>query len=260
MDPRTVSGSDFVVVTRISVREGGSRFSSEDWLEEREALFRDYAAASLNAQTDQRLTSVLCFDDQLEEHWVRRFLRHLEVPHAVVRTRDRWKASVTERLRARTSAALISAGLDSDDALAVDFVEQARERIRPDGALNFMDGVQLDTTTRCLVSVTKHANPFACMHSSTGEWVFQASGHKKLPLRVPLEDIRSEPMWVQVIHGGNVLNELDSHRPFARRTAWVKKFPFLPEPAPALRCRAGRIARQLRTALPVRLMRPDARR
>jgi hypothetical protein len=229
------------IVSRVAVKNFGTQFIDDQWLEQRLVLFQRYAAASLNAQTETRFLALLCFDVAVPDAVVSEFVGCLEVPTAVVRTADGWQDSVTEQVRSMGGGPLISTGLDSDDALTVDFVEQVQGRIAPDTALNFVDGLQRHDQYGLVVRRVKYANPFASMHSSTGDWVFRATGHKKLPARYPVVDVRSDPMWLQVVHGGNVANKFDWKGRTPQRGEMDRRFPFV-GPTP------GRLASAARRA------------
>jgi len=179
-----------------------------EWVESRIPLFEQFLAATTNAQTSRRFTHLLCLDATLAADWGPKFARMLEGPSVVVETGERWVDGVTAHLRGSVRGPLISTALDSDDGIASDFIERVQEEIRPDRGLNFVDGVQYSIEERRFVRRAYLSNPFISMHSSRGDWVLRASGHHKVAKRLEVDDIRSDPMWLQVVHDGNISNAL----------------------------------------------------
>jgi len=214
-----------LVVTRVAILGEEYRDELDDeWFEQRLELFRRYYAPTVNSQTERRFTVLLCFDPGAEAR-AQAFRDLLEVPSRVVRTRTTWKDAVSRELKDHFSGDVITTGLDSDDGLSVDFIERVRAEIEPDGALNFIDGLQYSTGTGAFVRSRKRSNPFISLHSTRGRWVFDVSGHKKVADRVPTVDVHGAPMWLQVIHGENVANEFDEHRTPVRRAHAATRFP-----------------------------------
>lgn len=224
-----VSGrsAEHFVIVRIGVMRRGS-LPPHGWLEGRGGLFERFTAPSLNAQTTRDFTVLLLLDEARCPDWSGHFLRHLKVPAEVLPTGVRWKDAVSRRLARRSTADVVTTTLDSDDGIAVDFVHQVQERIRPDRGLNFVDGVQLRLSDGRLAHRRKYSNPFCSMHSSSGDWVLRGSGHKKFASRYPVDDVEGELMWLQVVHGGNVSNAFSEHaRPLSPRD--VRPRLILPE-------------------------------
>lgn len=214
-----------LVVTRVAI--GGEGYRDEldgEWFEQRLELFRRYYAPTVNSQTDQRFSVLLCFDPEFASR-AQAFRTLLEVPSRVVWTTVSFRDAVGRELKDHCSGAVITTGLDSDDGLAVDFIERVRAEIEPDGALNFADGLQYSTRTGAFVRARKRSNPFISLHSTCGRWVFDTTGHKKVADRVPTIEVHGAPMWLQVIHGGNVSNEFGGHRIPVFRTHLADRFP-----------------------------------
>jgi len=213
------------IVTRVAIRqESYQKVLDDEWFDQRLDLFRRYYAPTVNSQTEHRFTVLLCADPKFADR-IEAFSALLEVPTRIVWTRDSWKGAVGHELKQSFSGAVITTGLDSDDGLAVDFVERVRSEIEPDEALNFIDGLQHNAVNGAFVKIRKRSNPFVSVISTTGRWVFDTSGHKKVAGRVPTVDVYGEPMWLQVIHGENVANEFDGHRTPVSRTSVTDRFP-----------------------------------
>jgi len=211
-----MSGTKHLIITRIATRktkprragarDGKPRIELDDgWFERRLELFRRYYAPTVNSQTDSRFTVLLCADPEFTVR-VGAFRALLEVPVLVVETSGSWREAVRSTLHREHPGPWITTGLDSDDGIALDFVEHVRSEIAPDSGLNFVDGLQHSTDTGAFVHRRKHSNPFVSVHSTTGRWVFESGGHKKVAERFDVVDVRTSPMWLQVVHGGNASN------------------------------------------------------
>jgi len=219
------SAGRHVVVTRIGVRTRDS-LPDDDWLERRSELFDRFYAPTVNAQSTSAFTALLCIDESLTARWGSRFLRSLAIPAELVVCGDPWEQAVDAWVRERSPEVLISSGLDSDDAVAVDFVERVQDEIRPDRALNFVDGLWYSLEQRRFVHrQVSYTNPFLSLHSSSGAWVFDRSGHKKVGRRHPVDEVQGDPMWMVVVHEGNLSNSFRSDaRPYPARRARAR-FP-----------------------------------
>jgi hypothetical protein len=63
------------------------------------------------------------------------------------------------------------------------------------------------------------------LRSTAGEWVLGKTGHKKVGVNYPIDHVRSDPMWLVVVHGGNLHNTFRSDTlPYAAQAAQAR-FP-----------------------------------
>lgn len=214
-----------VVVTRVGVRTRGS-LPDDEWLERRAELFDRFYAPTINAQSTSDFTVLLCIDESLAARWGSRFLRSLDMPAELVICGDPWEHAVDAWVGECAPEVLISSGLDSDDGIAVDFVARVQAEIRPDRALGFADGLWYSIEQRRFVHrQTTYTNPFISLHSASGAWVFDKSGHRKVGRRHPIDEVQGDPMWMVVAHEGNLSNVFRSDaRPYPARRARTR-FP-----------------------------------
>ncbi|MBU3702232.1 MAG: hypothetical protein FGM58_09335 [Acidimicrobiia bacterium] len=202
-------GSDIVVLTRFAVDIGDGRGAhlDEDWLTGRLELFERYCAPGMAAQT-HRPHAWLVLLDHATPGWVTERLRLL-APDARPTSLDEAfsRSAVTDVLDSSGLDGRPTMQLDSDDILLPDSIETMQSSIvrHGDGLHSIPFGFQLagdDLHARCYVQ-----NPFVCL---------SAQGSNRHVFDLLHSDVRGErlhlagwrPGWIQVIHGGNLANEV----------------------------------------------------
>jgi hypothetical protein len=230
-----------VVLTRFNVLTavtGATDVVALDWLRARLDLFETYCLPSMQAQSG-RCTWLVFFDartpdevrERIEVHsgyspvWVDGVLDDARVVQYVAELLPQgWDTLVTTRL-------------DNDDGVAVDFLARIQqEAAGRDGVfLNFPFGYQC--VSGRLYYYVHLANPFLSFVERR-----DPEGHEQVPITVMsgnhdqvrrtkrLRQVWSPPMWLQVIHGGNVINELVGiRRPIARAPVRFSAMPIATE-------------------------------
>jgi len=196
----------FFVITRAGISLDG-RPVSEEWLHGRARLFRTYFAPALNGQTDQDFTLLACFDARVEQEIVDHFMSGVTCAYEVLRTGDPWMQAVSAYFSG--SDEIITATCDSDDALAHNFVATVRELIRPEHGLNFQQVIRYSPDSGQFMMKPKPCNPFVSRRARSGRWVLEHTGdHGGLWGHVPIDDVWSPPMGLQVVHGANAYNQM----------------------------------------------------
>lgn len=208
----TVAAKHFVL-TRFNVRFAKSPPPTEAWLTERLSLFDRYTARSLASQTvapDGWL--VFCGPSPgwlLDE--LTRIGRDVPFLHLIVDDRvftHAVAANAISTLVEGMDGRIITTRVDNDDAIATDYVEAVRRAAAnvTDGFVNFTHGLQL--TEGRAYRRSDPSNPFisrveADVRALQTVFVDQ---HQLLSGYGRITQVRTEPMWIQVIHGGNIAN------------------------------------------------------
>lgn len=202
----------------------GTPTDTPEWLERRFALFEDYCLPSLKAQTDQDFTWLVLFSDRTPEPWRGRIEAiQREFPAFVpVFTRDgeeqptRFRAEIAERL-APSDTHLITARIDNDDAFHREMV--ARTRTELSGSDNayivYLNGLQVDVDRGIVAQLRKPANSFLARIGRLGNGpppTVMDVYHHDVERTGLSRNIDTHPMWLQVIHSGNLQNEMRSGR------------------------------------------------
>lgn len=111
---------------------------------------------------------------------------------------------------------LITTRLDSDDAIGIDFISQVQEQFEQQDSMyvNLLCGLQLDRSGQ-VFRYDYPDNPFISYIERVDgvpRTVFQHPQHGKCRTLADVRDVVSDPMWMQVIHGGNLMNTIRGPR------------------------------------------------
>jgi len=192
-------------MTRFNVRveEGGFKPPPESWLRERIEHFERFTAASMAAQTVSP-DAWLVFCDASSPKWLITRLEQVATVHLVEGMFGAEVAAAAVAAVAGQDLPLITTRLDNDDALARDYVEAIQREAPADGFVNFIHGVQLANGK--LYRRSDPSNAFISrVERSSAESVF-AVPHRLILKRHRVLQVKTAPMWLQLIHGGNVAN------------------------------------------------------
>lgn len=203
------------VLTRFNVRNFYHKSEPTDaWLRERILLFQKYCLPSMAAQDNRHFTwLVLC--DSGSPDWFRREMvamgEGIYEPVFVEGAFDSSVASEIVGLRC-ASRFVVTTRLDNDDAAASDFITEIQRAYSGQRRefINLVNGAQFAKGKLYLRPYTQ--NPFCSLVEEVGadgpETVF-AAHHYRIAAHGPVRNVAtSHPMWLQVVHDGNVLNEI----------------------------------------------------
>jgi hypothetical protein len=169
----------------------------EEWLTNRLELFRRYTYPSVVAQADQKF------------EWTG--LVHKDSPDWFLNSFKEFPRITIVQVEVDTEVGnpnTVTINLDSDDAIARDFIKHARKQIHPEKVTYFETGYRMRVSTGVCVRTKSKANPFTIvppghmtvLERSHGQW-----GESKLISGYPA-------MWMQIIHEQNVDNRLKKAR------------------------------------------------
>jgi hypothetical protein len=212
---------DHVVLTRFSaVHVAGQAPMPDDLLRYRLGFFREACVPSVRAQTEPDFRWLVFLDDRCPDDF-RAEMEDLAtgVFEPVWGHRLFWDGVFRDAVAERTDAAyLLTTRFDSDDALARDFVASVQARFsRQDGLfVNFTRGLQVDRSGR-VYRYDHSSNPFLSYVEQRRPHVlpttvFGPRGHSSVRDHGPVLEVRAAPMWLQVIHGGNLSNDVRGSR------------------------------------------------
>jgi glycosyltransferase involved in cell wall biosynthesis len=212
----------------------GVKVRSIKWLEHRFSLFEKYCLPSIKSQMCQDFEWIVLFDSSTPERFKTRIVEYQKVcpqfvPVYVEPEKGRYFAEIFRReivkrlkvdenhnANVNCNVRVLTTYLDNDDALSKGFVEDLQRRalgVKEGTFINYNDGYQyysedgylmrIHYPTNHFVSVVERGNP------STIRGIFGYGGHAHIGEinGVRIEHVKKMPMWCEVVHGKNMVND-----------------------------------------------------
>lgn len=208
---------DHVLLTRFSaVLVPDAPPPDPEWLWYRLQFFYDVTWPSVRSQTTRDFEWLVLLDDRCEDDFRANVEELAEDTFTPVWSHEPFLRSsfaepVAELTRASAAGHLITTRIDSDDAMAVDFMESVQAEFAYQDSLfiNFTRGVQLDRSGGVYLSDTT-SSPFISYveRRDVGrlpETVYVAK-HARAREHAPVREVQAPVMWAQVVHDSNVSN------------------------------------------------------
>jgi hypothetical protein len=211
---------DHVLLTRFSaVLVPGAAPAGEEWLRYRLGFFYDATYASVVSQTVDDFTWLVLFDDRCGDEFredVESIAEGVFTPiwsHEQFR-RDSFAGPVAALAEAPH---LITTRIDSDDAMAVDFMATVQAQFAQQDRLfvSLTRGVQIDRSGAVYLS-DQLSNPFLSLverrePGRLPDTVYVAK-HARARAHGPIREVRAPVMWAQVVHDLNLSNIVNGPR------------------------------------------------
>ena len=205
---------DHVLLTRFSaVLDPVGRAPQEDWLHYRLGFFYDACLPSVASQQGADFTWLVMLDDRCSDEFRTSMEELAAGAFTPVWTHEPFRRdSFARHVAARSDAPyLITSRLDSDDALAVDFM--ARVQAQFDGQdrmfVNFPRGIQIDRSG-AVYRTDIVSSPFLSLverrREGHGPETVYVAKHARARSHAPLRQVDAPVMWAQVVHDDNVSN------------------------------------------------------
>lgn len=227
-----------LIITRFNVASPGREAAirlKRGWLEERFKLFEEICMPGVSSQTNKNFEWVVFFDVKTPDEFKSRINELVKLfPFRPVYTDnfDMQKLGPTIAKDFEAADYLLTSRLDSDDVISDDYVDTVQAiAIERKGrfVINFDQGaiLQFSGNKMALYEYWDHSNPFASMVepfdcSPTTIWGAQHTEIKNLG---EILHVSGRPMWLQVVHGGNVSNRVRGKR--VSISAYDKFFMFM---------------------------------
>lgn len=248
---------DHFVVTTFNVDHGAVESPGLDpeWLEPRFELFERFCLPSVGSQEHTGFTWLVFFDERTPERFRGRIEELRERTSFVpIFVPGRWhvdavRAAIAEHRRPGTQF-LITSRLDNDDSLARDYIARVQSLFAEQHSLfiNFPSGYTWKDGR--LYALRNWSNPFATLIE---RWADERPRtvlgieHTEIVHAADVAQIRSEPMWLQVIHGRNIANRVAGVRvPLDHLAA---RFEIDPPPTATPEAMVPRLADRIRTGI-----------
>ena len=209
---------DHFLLTRFSAVFAGTVPAQEEWLRYRLGFFVDACWSSVRAQQAADFTWLVLFDDRCPDDFREDVESLAEGTFTPIWSHETWSSSTFGMAIAETSQDgagarpwLLTTRLDSDDAIARDFMASVQREFTPTDGLfvDFPRGVQIDRGGSTYL-YDQLSSPFLTLierrRAGTPPRTVYAARHARAREWGPLREVNAPPMWVQVIHGTNLLN------------------------------------------------------
>jgi hypothetical protein len=210
------SDFDHFLLTRFSaVFRPGDVPAQEEWLRYRLGFFVDACWSSVRGQRGADFTWLVLFDDRCSDEFredVEELARGVFTP---IWTHETFSPGLFARVIAEQSTKpwVLTTRLDSDDGIAKDFMASVQREFAHQERffVDFPRGVQIDRSGSVYL-YDQLSSPFLTLIERRLEGrlpiTVYAARHARARLVAPLREVNAAPMWVQVIHGTNLLNIL----------------------------------------------------
>jgi hypothetical protein len=204
-----------LLLTRFNVRFSTAfdpRVLSPEWLGPRMQLFRQITVPSVASQSCLPDTWLVFFDKGTPEATrdeFRQLAARLPLLHAEYCGEFGPKLCVerVRRIMAPTADWLLTTRLDNDDALNRRFIETVQSLARP-GVREFINPTHgLISANGRLYRERDYSNPFITLSEPAADcctvWIDK---HDQLARHGPVRQFALPDAWIQVVHGGNLVN------------------------------------------------------
>lgn len=202
-----------VLVTRFNSPIGdGHPPASDEWLRERVNLFRTYGLPSIRHQTVKPTRWLLLCHAESPSWFIEELEQMVEgIGEPVWLHKGPSGPLLSELCMPVESPYLITTRMDNDDCVARDFIESIQMQFCEQEleVVNFTSGFQL--REGAVYSKLDPSNAFISLiekvENNRPLTVFMDT-HDKLGTHAPLRQVKTHPMWIQVVHGSNIANTI----------------------------------------------------
>lgn len=207
-----------VILTRFNIASPGREVAirnSPGWLDRRFGLFEQFCLPSIAGQTERNFHWLIYFDKDTPAEFRDRIERDRQIYNFTPRYVAMFdKAMIADDVKALATpgeALIVTTRLDNDDALSNDFVAQVQAAAKDAPAqtvLNFTQGIAMRKGR--LYTAADHSNPFTSLveRDLASVETIWAKPHHELGQKWKITQVARRPVWLQVVHGENVINRI----------------------------------------------------
>ena len=203
------------LISRFNLRPKGRDLASQEWMERRWDLFLSTCWPSVKHQSNQNFTWLMFFDvETIEEDRTR--IKELEIEYPqfqpiFIRGTESFNDEVVNEVKKKSGiefSHVITTRLDNDDAIHEAFVQTIQDAFKgqDEALIDLISGYSLWTEELTLLArIDKPFNPFVSLieRNHPGLTTVATRNHDHWATYQNRLVLRREPLWMQVIHGGN---------------------------------------------------------
>ncbi len=211
------------IITSFNVRrsiKNNTKILETDWLSYRFKLFDKFCYPSVRAQTNQNFKWLVYFDPQTPKKFKEKAHEYSKWNNFIPIYSDVWEPKIIRKIILNNLSDdveyLITTNIDSDDAIAKDFVSNIQKEFEHQEFefISFPSGHILDITNKGKLYSFKYLNnPFISLIekiNSPGVDGFKTIRfgvcHTDFSTVGKMKSIKTRASWLQVVHGNNASN------------------------------------------------------
>lgn len=230
------------LVTRFNLRvpgwdttKSGLNVLSDTWLEDRFELFENYCLPSVLNQKEKKFKWFIYFDNQTSKKFHSR-IKHLEKRDSIISCYfidgiGTLKTSLIDNIHATilpNTKWVITSRLDNDDVLHEEFIETIQKQFVPqhETVVDLRNGLQINIKTSKVEvrQLYNKFNPFISLIEETAQLqTVLSKPHASWIISKNLIIYESTPLWIEVVHENNKLNEVGKYQKLLKKIK-VKQF------------------------------------
>lgn len=217
MTARGTEAFEHYLLTRFSAAFVPGVPPQEDWLRYRLGFFVDACWSTVRTQQGADFTWLVLFDDRCPDDFRADVEELAEGTFTPVWSHEPWSPAIfaraieADRPAGDVAPWLLTTRLDSDDGIARDFMASVQREFVPTEGLfvDFPRGIQIDRSGATYL-YDQLSSPFLTLverrRPDALPSTVYAARHARARQWGPVREVSAPPMWVQVIHGSNLLN------------------------------------------------------
>ncbi|QNL92853.1 glycosyltransferase [Lactococcus lactis] len=192
--------------------------TDDNYLKYRFSLFEKYTVPSIKNQTNKNFIWIVLFSTETPKKFKNKIANiETEFPNfrpIFIENSEELQAILLDIFDRERTGTLITSRLDNDDALAFNYVQTVQDNVNHNGKtelLVFPDGIQFDLKGRVMTKYNFPNNHFSTLICDQKDKVETVLGYNHMEISNFFEVKYSSekmPMWLELVHGGNILNRM----------------------------------------------------
>lgn len=190
------------------------------WMDRRMELFQTYTLPSFNNQTDKDFHLIILLDPSTPEKYLN-VLKDFEnqysffnILYTLESKGNQYEKDLIKfylKIRKNTSDTILAGRCDNDDAVHTYYVETVKQNIKDFQVLSLAKGLYWDIKSNQFLDSVFPTGPFLTTQSTLDNFLNPRCENHHDVVKNNHHIILTEgyPMWVQVIHGENLWNQLN---------------------------------------------------